>query len=257
MDDNEVGAAPQELRAPPFQSGQDAWQQVLRVISAEDDEDGRDPIGNLGLNQEHPDDVEEDGEQAPVERGHVPVHEGGRRRPRRLQPELVLPAGYSLIQKDDTSDFTPLATQHPFHQRPSPLNFDHMPTPLELFELFFTPEHINAIVAATNEYGPLPKPRCGPNARRWKPVEDKDIYDFLSCIIVMGFNHQPSLNDYWRSGFGFANQTISGTMTYRRFRQVGDMLCCPLEENCSDGVASFVLIQSPQFLLCLVDCALD
>lgn len=244
MDERELEPAPQREAVQPVLFEQNVWQEAVHQDQAEEDEEANDAIGHMDLEGEHADEPAEDGEEAPAEQEHVPAPEGGRRRRRRPELELILPRGYSLIDKEDTSDLT-AAAQAPFHQRPNPVNFDHVPTPLEVFELFFTPELINGIVTATNAYAAGREHDNGPRERRWRPVTSEDIYDFLSCIIVMGINHQPSLNDYWRQSYGFENRTIAQTMSYRRFRQVGDLPCCPLDEKSSDGVVAVGLIRAP------------
>ena len=256
MDEHRLENAPQQLEVQAAPVGQDVWQEAVRQNPAEEHEDANDEIGHIDLEREHADEQDEDGEEAAAEQEHLPVPDGGRRRRRRPELELILPRGYSLIDKDDTSDLT-AAAQAPFHQRQNPVNFDHVPTPLEVFELFFTPELINGIVTATSAYAAGREHDNGPRERPWRPVTSHDIYDFLSCIIVMGINHQPSLNDYWRQSYGFENRTIAQTMSYRRFRQVGDLSCCLLDEKCSDGVVAVGLIRVPTSQCLLVSFFLD
>ena len=65
-------------------------------------------------------------------------------------------------------------------------------SPLEVFELYFTPD----IVEQTNSYA---EETLGADAyASWKAITCKDIRAFTDFNILMGINHQPSTEDYWK-----------------------------------------------------------
>ena len=67
---------------------------------------------------------------------------------------------------------------------------------LEVLELYFTPDIVEEIVEQTNSYA---EETMGTDAyASWKAITCEDIQAFMGFNFLMGINHQPSTEDYWK-----------------------------------------------------------
>ena len=68
-------------------------------------------------------------------------------------------------------------------------------SPIEVFDLFFSPDLMDEIVKQSNTYA---KTVMGPEKYdKWTKITVDELKAFLGFSILMGINHLPSLNDYW------------------------------------------------------------
>ena len=68
-------------------------------------------------------------------------------------------------------------------------------SPLEVFDLFFSPDLMERIVRESNAYA---KSAMGNEKyEKWSKITVDELRAFLEFSVLMGINHLPSLNDYW------------------------------------------------------------
>ena len=67
---------------------------------------------------------------------------------------------------------------------------------LKVFQLFFTSDIMDFIVAETNRYA-----RCcmgDERYQKWERVSAEDLNAYFGIMMIMGLTKLPALSDYWR-----------------------------------------------------------
>ena len=91
-------------------------------------------------------------------------------------------------------------------------------SPLEVFELFFTPTIVDEIVDQTNRYA---EEVMGVEAYvSWKTISEEDIRAFIGFSILMGINQQSSMDDYWTKDPIHNYKPIAQRISRDRFRDI-------------------------------------
>ena len=95
-------------------------------------------------------------------------------------------------------------------------------TPLEVFELFFTPDLQEKIVVESNRYA-----RQVMGDQRydsWTKITREELKAFIGFSILMGINRLPSLDDYWSKDELLHYAPISKRIPRWRFREISRYL---------------------------------
>ena len=123
-----------------------------------------------------------------------------------------------------STTWTPTTTHIPIQPFTSPTGpiediSDH---PMEVFDLFFTPDLMEEIVKQSNEYA---KVVMGPDKYdRWTKITVEEFKAFLGFSILMGINHLPSLDDYWSKDPRLRYAPVADRISRDRFREVSRYL---------------------------------
>ncbi|XP_030607770.1 piggyBac transposable element-derived protein 4-like [Archocentrus centrarchus] len=88
---------------------------------------------------------------------------------------------------------------------------------VELFQLFFTADMLQKLLANSNEYG---RACCSTPSRPWTDITMQDMFGFLSVVIYMGFMQCSSLSDYWRGGKLYSLLFPKSVMSQRKWIRI-------------------------------------
>ena len=95
-------------------------------------------------------------------------------------------------------------------------------SPLEVFELFFSPDLMKEIVAESNRYA---NDTMGEEKfQEWTTMTVNELKAFLGFLILMAINHLPSLNDYWSRDPLLHYSPIADRIPRDRFRELSRYL---------------------------------
>ena len=99
----------------------------------------------------------------------------------------------SLPSSDWSSTLSPIDIA-PFTQPVGP-TVEIPPSPLAVFNLFFTDELCSTIVTETNRYA---EQVLGDKYNEWEKVTTEELRAYFGFMILMGLYPRPSPSDYWR-----------------------------------------------------------
>ena len=95
-------------------------------------------------------------------------------------------------------------------------------SPLEVFDLFFSPDLMERIVRESNAYA---KSAMGNEKyEKWSKITVDELRAFLGFSVLMGINHLPSLNDYWSRDPRLRYAPVADRITRDRFREISRYL---------------------------------
>ena len=90
--------------------------------------------------------------------------------------------------------------------------------PLGVFQLFFTDDLLKWIVCQSNLYA---KQVLSEEAfERWKPVSTEELKAFIGFCLLMGINHLPEIEDYWKKDPFLHYAPIADRISRQRFRDL-------------------------------------
>jgi hypothetical protein len=112
------------------------------------------------------------------------------------------------LDSRDESQYQPLFL--PKDRAGKPQNLPGDLGPLQLFQLFFTVNEIEAIVKHTNYQAAY----IGLIAT-WKPLTVREAYQYLGCLVYIGVQPLQELQDYWH-----LKTPIASYFTWWRFKQI-------------------------------------
>ena len=109
----------------------------------------------------------------------------------------------------------------PFTSPTGPVE-DISSSPIDVFNLFFTPDLMEEIVKQSNAYA---RTVMGPEKYdKWAKITVKEFKAFLGFSILMGINHLPSLSDYWSKDPRLRYAPVADHISRDRFRDVSRYL---------------------------------
>lgn len=89
---------------------------------------------------------------------------------------------------------------------------------MEIFQLFFTDEMLEAIVDASNEYAESTMP--AEKFRKWEKYTSEDLKAYLGFHILMSINRLPSFDDYWSTNPNLRYRPVVDRISRDRFRDL-------------------------------------
>ena len=118
--------------------------------------------------------------------------------------------------------YEPLSGAFSRNRRGPSQNFRHIPSFLTLFELFWTPTILGAIVDETNRYANAPiddhgHTKGGPN---WENLTIPGLKAFIAIALYMGLKIQPNDKMYWMQDSLFHCAKISSVFSRTRFQDL-------------------------------------
>ena len=94
-------------------------------------------------------------------------------------------------------------------------------SPLEVFQLFFTPELLDMIVRETNRYA---KQVMGEEKYKWRKMDVAELKALIGFKILMAMNNLPSIDDYWRRDPFLRYSPVADRISRDRFRELSRYL---------------------------------
>ena len=95
-------------------------------------------------------------------------------------------------------------------------------SPLEVFDLFFSPDLLQIIVRESNTYANIVM--GNDKYEKWSKITVEEVKAFLGFSVLMGINHLPSLNDYWSRDPHLRYAPVADRITRDRFREISRFL---------------------------------
>lgn len=95
-------------------------------------------------------------------------------------------------------------------------------SPLEVFQLFFTPELLDMIVKETNKYAE--QVMGDEKFSKWKKMDVAELKALLGFKILMAMNHLPSIDDYWKRDPFLRYSPVADRISRDRFRELSRYL---------------------------------
>ena len=115
-----------------------------------------------------------------------------------------------------SSTLTPV-TIPPFSSPVGP-TVDIPESPIDTFDLMFTPDLLDDMVEQTNLYA---KEVMGEEKySAWSKITREELRAYLGFSILMGINHLPALDDYWSTDPALHYSAVADRITRDRFREI-------------------------------------
>jgi hypothetical protein len=113
----------------------------------------------------------------------------------------------------------PMPQEFSGNQRRPSTFYRTLPTFIHLFEFFWTPTIMNAIVEETNRYAgePIPGLRNTHGGPEWEELTVAGLKAFMALALYMGLKKQPNYKIYWMRNILFHCLVISNICTRARF----------------------------------------
>nr|XP_002667755.4 piggyBac transposable element-derived protein 4-like [Danio rerio] len=107
-------------------------------------------------------------------------------------------------------------------------------SPLQLFQLFFTPSVLQTIMQHSNAYAT--KQRQGTD-KSWKNISVEDLKSYLALVIFMGLLKVCALTDYWRRSDVYSVPLPTRIMSCRKFLNIANALHLsdPVDDEANEG----------------------
>ena len=99
---------------------------------------------------------------------------------------------------------------------------DIPPSPLEVFELFFSDDLLDMIVEESNRYAA--QVMGNERYREWRKITKEEVKAFFGFSILMGIDHLPSVDDYWSKDPLLHYAPIADRIPRWRFRELSRSL---------------------------------
>ena len=135
-------------------------------------------------------------------------------------PPLLPPSNTPSSRSDSppcwSSTLTPV-TVPPFSSPVGP-TVDIPESPIDTFDLMFTPDLVDDMVVQSNLYA---KEVMGEEKySSWSKITREELRAYLGFCILMGINHLPALDDYWSTDPALHYSAIADRITRDRFREI-------------------------------------
>ena len=111
--------------------------------------------------------------------------------------------------------------REPFTQQVGP-TVSISDSPLDTFELFFTPEIMQYIVDETNRYAD--QMQTPAQKEQWTPLTVDELKAYMGFCMLMGIVRLPSIEDYWKRDPHFHYSPIASKISWDRFHHIRQYL---------------------------------
>lgn len=125
--------------------------------------------------------------------------------------------------KEGDSDFTKFTWLNDSGFKPK--DEQHLTSPIDYFQLFFTDDLLSEIVKETNRYAREKIQKVTPLKKRsmwwsWTDVTLEEIKAFLGIVINMGMNPKPEISDYFSTDWVDYQPFFKDVLSKERFQQI-------------------------------------
>ena len=118
--------------------------------------------------------------------------------------------------KDDTIE----ANVNLFIGKPGIITEKNLETPLDYFHLFVNKNLLKYFTYETNLYARQTKKENPSFYKHWRPVDIKDMANYLGLNILFGIFKLPRIHMYWATGELYSSSGIRSLMTFNRFQEI-------------------------------------
>jgi hypothetical protein len=119
---------------------------------------------------------------------------------------------YVVLQESQRRSGAKSPSTVKFNRVSGPINIPtNIEKELDVFKLFYDSEIINEFVQNTNLYGAFTE------GRKWKNVNEKDIFKLFAIILYMGITRLPQRHMYWSRNMKYNSKYIGNIMSRERF----------------------------------------
>ena len=133
-----------------------------------------------------------------------------------LLPRNNTPSSCSDSTPCWSSTLTPV-TIPPFSSPVGP-TVDIPESPIDTFDLMFTPHLVDDMVVQSNLYA---KEVMGEEKySSWSEITREELRAYLGFCILMGINHLPALDNYWSTNPALHYSAVADRITRDRFREI-------------------------------------